>query len=122
MYSSFAGCDIFCERFHKFIPKHKSYCAGDVSHHWNHCLHHLTSHNTVVAAVHGDCDCDDGDGDDGGCDPVVVVVVVVVVVAAAVVAAVVFVSVFVFVSVSRGPCEIRLPVLPAHTEFHLTVM
>lgn len=96
---SFIGCDIFSACFHIFIPKHKSYCAGDVFHHWLHCLHYLILHNTLVAAAHGNCDCDDGDGDDAGCDAVVV-----------------------FVSVVLVPCQELLPVLPANTKFHLTVM
>lgn len=100
MWISFIGCSIFCECLHTFIPKHKSYCAGDVFRQWHHRLHYLTLHSTVVAAAHGNCDCGDGDGDGAGCDPVVVVV---------------------FVSVSLVPCQTLLRVLPAHTEFHLTV-
>ena len=96
---------MFCKCLHRFIPKHRSYCAADAFHHQHQCLHCLTLHNTAVAVAHGDRGCDDGDGDDAGCDPVVVVFVA----AAALVVALV-------------PCLIGLPVLPANTDFRLTVM
>lgn len=78
-----------------FKLEHKSYCVDDVFHCQYHCLHYQTSHNIDAAAAHGKCDCGDGDADDGDCDLGLASAVV--------------------------PFLIGLPVLPAHTDSHLTV-